>query len=114
MGEVHKLDIEGEARVDGRILVGVLRDVRATVVGGREGDVQEVMVEYRIRAEQALQHAAHQRQVEELGWGAAGRVDFRERRSGRRFRDGGAGQGLAVDSPQLEPFFRAANLPGLG
>jgi len=46
-GKLEKLEIEGEPGVDRRILVSVLRQVlpaSGVVIGGRQGDVQEVMV----------------------------------------------------------------------
>ena len=49
--EVHQLDVEGAARIDGGVLMRVLRHAgRAAAETRRIGDVQEMVIEQRARA----------------------------------------------------------------
>ena len=117
VGIVHDLDVEGLARVDGAVLVGVLAHAlaaRRRVIGGRKGDVQEVVVEHRIIAQQALQGAAHQRQIQHPGDGAALGISLAERRARCDLRDRIGRQGLAVGLHQALAGLRLGHLARLG
>ena len=63
--KVEQLNVEGEARIDGRVLMQVLRPFVVAVT-----HVIEVMVKDRAWADQALDSAAHQRQGEQPRGGA--------------------------------------------
>ncbi len=68
MGEVHDLDIKGLAWINGRILVGMLRDRRITlVVGGRESDMQEMVVKHWRPAHEGLNGTSNLRQCQQTG-----------------------------------------------
>jgi hypothetical protein len=113
---VHDLDVEGQARVDGRVLVVVLGDVlfpRGLVVGVREGDVQEVVVEHRVVAEQAFEDATDQRQRQQAGDGAALRISLGQRCPRRHLGDGALAQQLAVGRAQFAAIPRGRRLAGL-
>ena len=103
MGIVHDLDVKGRAWVDGGVLMGVLRDILAAaglVIGGREGDVQEMMVKDRVLADQTADRARHHRQLNQLGQRRAVLIGLIERGPRRDLGHTGLGQHLAIGAHQ--------------
>ena len=81
--EVHELDVECPARVDGGVLMGMLGGERATGQRRRKRHVEEVMVQDAVFAHQACHDPLDLRQRHDPAQGRRRGIGLSERGSGR-------------------------------